>query len=49
MNTGLFPGKSTKGQIAMNKEGISTFTWQDFLFGLTGSTIFIVVLYFITG
>ena len=24
-------------------------TWQDFLFGLTGSTIFIVALHFITG
>lgn len=24
-------------------------TWQDFLFGLTGSTIFVVALYFITG
>lgn len=49
INTGLFPGKSTKGRIAMNKEGISAFTWQDILFGLTGSTIFIVALYFITG
>ena len=49
MNTGLFPGKSTKGRIAMNKEEFSAFTWQDFLFGLTGSTIFIVALYFITG
>jgi len=49
MNTGLFPGKSTKGRIAMNKEAFSAFTWKDFLFGLTGSTIFIVTLYFITG
>jgi len=24
-------------------------TWQDLLFGLTGSTIFVVALYFITG
>ncbi len=48
MNTGLFPGKSTKGRIAMNKEEISALTWPDFLFGLTGSTIFIVALYFIT-
>jgi hypothetical protein len=49
MNFGLFPGKSTKGRIAMNKEEKSSLTWTDFLFGLTGSTIFIVALYFITG
>jgi hypothetical protein len=49
MNTGLFPGKSTRGRIVVNKEEKSVFTWQDFLFGLTGSTIFVVALYFITG
>ncbi len=32
----------------MNKEEISALTWKDFLFSLTGSTIFIVALYFIT-
>jgi hypothetical protein len=33
----------------MDKEETSVLTKQDFLFGLTGSTIFIAALYFITG
>ncbi len=49
MNTGLFPGKSTNGQIIMNIEETHALTWNDFLFSLTGSTILIVALYFITG
>lgn len=49
MNFNLFPGKSTKERIIMKEDKKYGLTWQDFLFGLTGSTLFVVMLYFITG
>ncbi|GEN81766.1 hypothetical protein SLU01_00780 [Sporosarcina luteola] len=44
----VFPGKSTKERILMNHDEKHRFTMTDFLFGLTGSTIFVLALHFFT-
>lgn len=45
----LFPGKSTKGRIYMKDDETYKLTWKDVLFGLVGSTVFIVMLQLFTG
>ncbi len=44
----LFPGKSTKELKEVKNAEKYGVTWHDFLFGLIGSTIFILSLHFFT-